>query len=260
MYKLKNGVELPKEFKIKVNPEQSEALQLHLFSVGYKYRDGSVNVLEKPYFYIHKSKRITCSNGYDYTFFNHHSYKLIKFKDYFEKVTNQFPEKWCIEVTEENYKELNVWMHRNWKNYKGYRDSWCTVFYNYNKYFYSESVHGSCHSTNDLISGFTLITTQQFREKFGIVKINEAEIKAIEHNLDFWHKRAKYHKQRCKDLRLEKYEMSKHRDYWINKYADLTSKNNEIETEMSNEIEQLKKELELYNSLKETLISIAKKD
>ena len=126
-------------------------------------------------------------------------------------------------------------MHRNWKNYEGYRDTWCTVFDNYNKYFYSESVCGSCHSINDLISGFTLITTQQFREKFGIAKINETEIKAMESNIDFWHERANYHKQRCKDLRLERYEMSK-------------------------EIEQLKKELALYHSLKETLISIAKKD
>ena len=236
MYKLRNGVELPKEFKIKVNSEQSEALQLHLLSVGYKYGDGSVNIFKKPYFYIHNSERITFSNDYDYTFFNHHSYKQIKFKDYFEKVTeNKFPEKWCIEVNEDNYNELNVWMHRNWKNYEGYRDTWCTVLDNYNKYFYSESVCGSCHSINDLISGFTLITTQQFREKFGIAKINETEIKAMESNIDFWHERANYHKQRCKDLRLERYEMSK-------------------------EIEQLKKELALYHSLKETLISIAKKD
>ena len=51
MYKLKQGVNLPKEFKIKVNPEQSEALQLHLLSVGYKYGDGSVNIL-KSYIFI----------------------------------------------------------------------------------------------------------------------------------------------------------------------------------------------------------------
>jgi len=255
MYKLKQGVNLPKEFKIKVNPEQSEALQLHLLSVGYKYGDGSVNIFKKLYFYIHNSERITFSNDYDYTFFNHHSYKQIKFKDYFEKVTNQFPKKWCIQVTEKNYKELDVWMHRNWKNYEGYTDMWQVTM---GGYFMSEG--NLQHTEWDINEGFTLITTEQFREKFGIVKINETEIKAIEHNLDFWHERANYYKQRCKDLRLEKYEMSKHRDYWINKYADLTSKNNEIETEMSNEIEQLKKELELFNSLKETLISIAKKD
>lgn len=234
MYKLKEGMNLPKEFKIKVNPEQSEALQLHLFSIGVKwFGESKPEYKEDRNFIIVYSLflfRTRSEKG-----FNNIEVNLIRFKDYFEKVTNQFPEKWCIEVNEDNYKELNVWMHRNWKNYEGYRDTWCTVLDNYNKYFYSESVCGSCHSINDLISGFTLITTQQFREKFGIAKINETEIKAMESNIDFWHERANYHKQRCKDLRLERYEMSK-------------------------EIEQLKKELALYHSLKETLISIAKKD
>ena len=233
MYKLKQGANLPEEFKIKVNPEQSKELQLYLFSIGYEWPHSKQNpsYTYLKYFEVNKEHGLSGNRSE----FINKNIQRIRFKEYFEKVTNQFPEKWCIEVTEDNYKELNVWMHRNWKNYKGYRDSWCTVFDNYNKYFYSESVHGSCHSINDLISGFTLITTQQFREKFGIAKINETEIKAMESNIDFWHERANYHKQRCKDLRLERYEMSK-------------------------EIEQLKKELALYHSLKETLISIAKKD
>jgi len=225
MYKLRNGVELPKEFKIKVNPEQSEALQLYLFSIGVKwFGEANAEYKEDRNFIIVYSLflfRTRSEKG-----FNNIEVNLILFDKYFEKVTNQFPEKWCIEVTEDNCNELNIWMHRNWKNYEGYRDTWCTVLDNYNKYFYSESVFGSCHSINDLISGFTLITTQQFREKFGIAKINETEIKAMESNIDFWHERANYHKQRCKYLRRERYEMSK-------------------------EIEQLKSELELYNALKD---------
>ena len=31
----------------------------------------------------------------------------------------------------------------------------------------------------------------------------------MESNVDFWHERSNYHKQRCKDLRRERYEMSK---------------------------------------------------
>lgn len=232
MYKLKEGMNLPKEFKIKVNPEQSEALQLHLFSIGVKwFGESKPEYKEDRNFIIVYSLflfRTRSEKG-----FNNIEVNLIRFKDYFEKVTNQFPEKWCIEVNEDNYKELNVWMHRNWKNYKRYRDTWEVTFRDNDDIFYCFSKSGWDNGSENVF--YELITTEQFHEKFGIVKINETEIKAMESNIDFWHERANYHKQRCKDLRLERYEMSK-------------------------EIEQLKKDLALYNSLKETLILIAKKD
>ena len=195
MYKLKQGVNLPKEFKIKVNPEQSEALQLHLFSIGYNFGiDQIVKNLEYEYLYIWSDMSI-CKNSHGnlYKYFKDHEFKRIKFKDYFEKVTNQFPEKWCIEATQDNCNELNVWMHRNWKNYKRYTDMWQVTI---GGYFMSE---GNLHHTEwDVNEGFTIITTEQFRKQFGIVEAPEN-----------WQDKAIRYKQRCKDLRRERYEMSK---------------------------------------------------
>jgi len=236
MYKLKDGVNLPKEFKIKVNPEQSEALQLHLFSIGKTWASVGEKVQNFGYHYLYCHSYANIGQGDDKKKFKvlFPSYERIKFKDYFEKVTNQFPEKWCTEITEDNCNELNVYLHRNWKDYWSYSDKWkvdCIGEYFYN----SPITYGCCIAKQKSLFEHELITIQQFREKFGIVKINETEIKAMESNIDYWHERANYHKQRCKDLRAERYEMSK-------------------------EIEQLKSELALYNSLKQTLISIAKKD
>jgi len=195
MYKLKQGVNLPKEFKIKVNPKQSEALQLHLFSIGKTWFNVGKKVQYYGDHYIYCHSHANIGQGDDKEKFKSMftDYPRIKFKDYFEKVTNQFPEKWCIEVTQDNYKELNVWMHRNWKNYEGYTDLWQVTN---GGYFMSE---GNLHHTEwDIISGFTLITTEQFRKQFGIIEAPEN-----------WQDKAIHYKQRCKDLRLERYEMSK---------------------------------------------------
>lgn len=199
MYKLKDGVELPKEFKIKVNPEQSEALQLHLFSIGKTWFNvgKKVQYYGDHYIYCHSYHLIGQGDDKEKFKSMFTDYPRIKFKDYFEKVTeNKFPEKWCIEVTEENCKELNVWMHRNWKNYEDYRDHWEVTFDNENDIFYCNSECGWNRGSKEIF--YELITTEQFRKQFGIIEAPEN-----------WKDKAIHYKQRCKDLRLERYEMSK---------------------------------------------------
>lgn len=228
MYKLRNGVELPKEFKIKVNPEQSEALQLYLLSIGVLSITCTGNetaYFDMPFFYCRISfdvRRMAADyyNESSEQRFKNHRLPQIKFKDYFEKVTNQFPEKWCIEVTQDNYKELNVWMHRNWKNYEGYTDKW-KVSPTHAKVFYSHGKDVCNKGHKDVF--YELITTEQFRKQFGFLTetklqgtkagkkeiLSQDQIEAIEHNLEHWKKMAKYHRDRCKDLRLERYKLSK---------------------------------------------------
>lgn len=180
MYKLKK--ELPKEFKIKVNPQQSEALQKHLFSIGKKWnRESRLSFTDKPYLYCSHHTYL----GYGATPRIFHQYELerIKFKDYFEKVeiytnkefpnfsnllnSNEFPEKWCILVTEDNYQELNTWMHRNWKNYKHYNENWDVSSNHLTGYyrFHSHSNHAWSYPIGT--ETYTLITTEQFRAKYG---------------------------------------------------------------------------------------------
>ena len=54
MYKLRDGVELPKTFKIKVTPEQSEALQTHLFTKGINWLSGGKVPIhtDRPFLYV----------------------------------------------------------------------------------------------------------------------------------------------------------------------------------------------------------------
>lgn len=197
MYKLKEGVELPKEFKIKVNKKQSEALQNHLFSIG---KEWSLNgkqlkqyVEKNHYLFCHIHKNI--GYGIDKKRFNEYNYPRIKFKDYFEKVAEltytesskkeerinnskitSFPEKWCIEVTQDNYKELDVYLHRNWKDYEGYKDVWSVIKQGLGMYFHSTSVGlFPRHSLYLRCDGYELITTEQFRKQFGKLVVHEVE-------------------------------------------------------------------------------------
>lgn len=188
MYKLKQ--ELPKEFKIKVTPEQSEALQLHLFSIGAGWViDGEkILYLDKPFVYLVDD---LLSYGEVISNSEQCNYKQIYFEDYFVKVEDLprqtletqnmrhtldwkseeffFPEKWCILVTEDNYQELNTWMHRNWGNYFNYSDKWIVEKPSHHEghmYFFSHSDYG--HSGyNSLLPK---ITTEQFRAKYGDLK------------------------------------------------------------------------------------------
>jgi hypothetical protein len=176
MYKLKQ--QLPSEFKIKVNPQQSEALQKHLFSLGYTFgANKDVILTDKRYLYIWRDKSI-CTDSSNCEFeFKDNNKPRIKFKDYFEKET-LFPEKWCILVTEDNYKELNTWMHRNWKNYKNYTDKWkVKVACKPTNYFFTSCSKLLGHSVLQIANGYELITTEQFRKQFGDLnpKGNESE-------------------------------------------------------------------------------------
>ena len=84
MYKLKSGVELPKEFKIKVNPEQSEALQKHLFPIGTNWEYLKDVIRENtPYLFVENNILVWANKKY---IFKDHNNTQIKFKDYFEKV------------------------------------------------------------------------------------------------------------------------------------------------------------------------------
>ena len=131
--------------------------------------------------YIYLSESDGLENGQDKYVFKKDVLPRIKFKDYFEKVEeNSFPEKWCILVTQDNYQELNTWMHRNWENYPKYQDRWeVTPPYNVNihKYFVSCQIH-SGHSIFHNQPDYTLITTEQFRAKYGDLKAKE-DIKEI---------------------------------------------------------------------------------
>jgi hypothetical protein len=203
MYKLKEGMNLPKQFKIKVNPEQSKALQIQLHKSEFEYdKDSGYVHIDFGYIFI-ENQKITFGLLKDY--FNENRLQGIRFKDYFQKVTESFPENWCIEVTEGNLKELNVWMHRNWKNYPKYTDKWEVEIRS--GIFYSSSHDGYDLGHRNVF--YELITTEQFRKQFGILTETKQEIEAIESNLEFWKNRANYHKQRCKDLRLERYKLSK---------------------------------------------------
>lgn len=187
MYKLKEGVELPKEFKIKVNPKQSEALQKHLFTLGifWAIDKSNVKLTEYPFLYIGdnmQGNRITFSDKYDKIYFEHKNILRIKFKDYFEKVEEtSFPEKWCIEVTEDNYKELDVYLHRNWKDYENYTDKWKVAKKSIGNYFSNKTSFGyGGHSYKNLkeasIADCELITTEQFRKQFGDLRPKDVEI------------------------------------------------------------------------------------
>lgn len=189
MYKLKEGVELPKEFKIKVNTEQSEALQKHLLSIGVESirhtTIGGIGYIDMPYFYCRLYQNGKNYMGADmFTGDNKVKFKRdplpqIKFKDYFEKETS-FPERFCILVTEENYKELDVYLHRNWKDYKGYSDEWIVEKnVHVDMYFYSDSIElphiGIVYCFGLKSKDYTLITTDQFRKQFGKLVVHEVE-------------------------------------------------------------------------------------
>jgi hypothetical protein len=159
MYKIKK--ELPKEFKIKVNPEQSEALQKHLFSLGYNwgFTAKEPKYLDSKYLYLYVDGKLM--HGNCKKSFQEEHLPRIKFKDYFA-----FPEKWCILITEDNYKELNVYLHKNCKNYKRYQYTWSITFDD-GTYFYSDSGEFNLAVLDYKMEAYTLITTKQFRKHFG---------------------------------------------------------------------------------------------
>lgn len=90
MYRLIPGKELPKEFKIKVNPEQSAALQQHLFSIGYSFGgEKKVKYTNHKYLYIWADGAICINTPFeDDEYFKNHIHSQIHFEDYFEPIAN----------------------------------------------------------------------------------------------------------------------------------------------------------------------------
>jgi len=205
----KNTKPLPDSFKIKVNPDQSKALQEHLISNGKYWMSGDKNVkcTENKYLYFTDGIGITITILNENWYFKRHKNQRIRFKDYFAKEIFTLPEKWCIEVTQDNCEELNVYLHRNWKDYEDYKDTWEVTFDNESDLFFSSSKSGWNKGAKDVF--YELITTEQFRKQFGVITETKEEIEAIESNLEFWKKQAKHQRQRCSELRREKWEMSK---------------------------------------------------
>lgn len=233
MYKLKK--ELPKEFKIKVNPEQSEVLHLHLLSIGVvsiNGQDGGIGYLDMPYFYCRISFDVRqmsadCYNESRKQKFKNYRLPQIKFKDYFEKVTEKsFPEKWCMLVTEDNYKELNTWMHRNWKNYEGYADTWhvSTKPMAGDCMFYSSGYGWNAVNNTD---DYTLITTEQFRAKYGDLKPKEEGYTTISD------KAIKEDYEERKQLRLENEQLKRQNEQLTSKvslyFAEIRKLNTKID-------------------------------
>ena len=174
MYKLKKGVELPYEFKIKVNPEQSKALQEYYHSIGKSTLglSSEIKYLDFPYVYKRAFISAVSDTLENKEKFEKHEYKQIDFQDYFE---TSFPEKWCIQVTEDNYEELNEWMQEHKNNYTAYTRLWKVNKESKNLYFISESGddypgHSYIYPKHAQEKGYTLITTEQFREQFGAKK------------------------------------------------------------------------------------------
>ena len=161
----KNTKPLPTSFKIKVNPEQSKVLQEHLFNIGIYWNDGKNEVSHTTQRKILVESYITYSGAGEV--FAVRNLQRIRFKDYFAKEIFTLPEKWCIEVTQDNCNELNVWLHRNWKDYEDYKDTWEVTFDNESDLFFSSSKSGWNKGTKDVF--YELITTEQFRKQFGFL-------------------------------------------------------------------------------------------
>ena len=87
MYKLRDGVELPKTFKMKVTPEQSEVVQKHLFSKGVAWASGhkEVRYITNPFLFVSENT-LLCATTLD--FFTDYVSPEIRFSDYFEPVNS----------------------------------------------------------------------------------------------------------------------------------------------------------------------------
>lgn len=164
MYKIKK--ELPKEFKIKVNPDQSEALQKHLLCIGKSWQGKEIiQYLDKPYLYINTCEAM--GFGTDTKVFKNYCLPRIKFKDYLT-----LPEKWCIDITEDNYQELRTWVHANSQNYEAYAHTWFNdKSLIVGKILFSHSNHTWDKGLKDTF--YEYITTEQFRKHFQKLETKE---------------------------------------------------------------------------------------
>lgn len=84
MYKIRDGGELPKKFKIRVTAEQSEGLQKYLFSKGMSWMSGQTEVCftDVPFLYVTDNR---LAYGRTSSFFKSANIPEIGFSDYFEQ-------------------------------------------------------------------------------------------------------------------------------------------------------------------------------
>lgn len=91
---------LPNEFKIKVNPIQSEALQLELFKMGKSWAEGETEVIEtdKPYLrFTYDCLRYISSKSN----INIYKEQIINFSDYFTESKEMTPQQMIAEAKEQ---------------------------------------------------------------------------------------------------------------------------------------------------------------
>ena len=69
---------------------------------------------------------------------------------------------WCVEITRENYQELNAWLHANKSNYPDYRPFWVIDDQSLGYKFHCKQI-GAGHSLPLPSNGYKLISTEQFR-------------------------------------------------------------------------------------------------
>ena len=112
MYKIKEGAELPKEFKIKVNPHQSEALQKYLFSLGYNwgFTAKEPKYLDSKYLYLYIGGKLM--HGTFKETFQKDPLPKIKFKDYFEKLVKSI-RPISMKCTQENWDDVKPILEKN---------------------------------------------------------------------------------------------------------------------------------------------------
>ncbi len=94
MYRIIPGKTLLIDFKIRVNPKQSTALQQHLFSIGYSWSrmEQTPQFTDYKHLYIWNDGDICVDMGKDDDeHFTSFLKEQIQFEDYFEPITSSTP-------------------------------------------------------------------------------------------------------------------------------------------------------------------------
>jgi len=98
---------LKNQFKIQVNPEQSEALQLELFKMGKKWPDGSqkIQLTDEPYLSIYADNDV-CYN-FNKMFYKNDKKPEIQFSDYFTENKEEMTPHQLIKEAKEHVAKAN---------------------------------------------------------------------------------------------------------------------------------------------------------
>lgn len=74
-------------------------------------------------------------------------------------VCQDYPDKWCIGVTLYNFDDLTLFMRKHKSEWKNYNDDWAL---NVGAIFHYPSFSDFMHSSSEIESGYTMISTNQF--------------------------------------------------------------------------------------------------